>query len=160
MANLEASECSSSLSLGGGSSTPDGPHTTNDIRLASAGTLSRASSAPAAAASCAPSSAKGAARASPTPRLRGSRCCPTAAETASWKQEKSAIAVLTRSDHLLRPWGSRLTHAPSLSLLHHHVFCSLFSDFRSAQSPAALPTIAPCVRGCNAPTVIAVRGAW
>lgn len=37
--------------------------------------------------------------------------------------------------------------------------CSV-SDSRSAQTPAALPTTAPCVRGRNAPTAIAVLSAW
>lgn len=49
---------------------------------------------------------------------------------------------------------------PPSSLLRHHVLFSLLSDFRSAQTPAALPTIAPCVWGLNAPMAIAVRDAW
>lgn len=42
------------------------------------------------------------------------------------------------------------------------VTCSVlsFSNFRSAQIPAALSTTVPCVPGRNAPRVIAVRGAW
>lgn len=52
-----------------------------------------------------------------------------------------------------------LPASPRSGLLRHHVFCSFLSD-SSAQTPAALPTTAPCVRGRNALTAIAVHSAW